>query len=181
MAGQCVSNNVQLSLPVHYGNGQFIHTFQPSGLATTQILLSPNIHPWLMISINCSRYSIAVIPPFNTRLVYGQQLFLSPTIVAFRRHVLAAMVSKWLQTIIILLEQYSTSSIIIRIHVYDKRQFKIWRLKGRQISQKFTELGKHAILISTTSSRSLRAGKISKGSGNISIMMYILCIVTCQA
>ena len=155
--------------------------FQPSGLVMTQIQWCPNIHPWLLISINCSGYSIFTTSPFNARLVYGQQISLSPAIVAFCRRILAAMVSNWMQTIIILLEQYSTSSIILRIHVYDKWQFKIWQLKGRQISQKFTELGKHAILISTTSSRSLRAGKISKGSGNISIVMYILCIVTCQA
>ena len=92
-AGQRVSNNVQWPFTVHYGDGQFIHTFQSSGLATTQIRLCPNIYPRLMISIYCYGYSINVIPPFNTWLVSGQQLFLSPAIVVFCRSVLAAMVS----------------------------------------------------------------------------------------
>ena len=34
-AGQRVSNNVQWPFVVHNGDGQFIHTFQPSGLAVT--------------------------------------------------------------------------------------------------------------------------------------------------
>ena len=66
-----------------------------------------------MINRNCSWYSIDVTPPFYTQLVDGQQLFFSPTIAAFRWHILAAMVSSWMQTIIILLKQYSPSSIMI--------------------------------------------------------------------
>ena len=38
--------------------------------------------------------------------------FSPPTIVAFRRSVLAAMVSNWMQTVIILLKQYSAGSIM---------------------------------------------------------------------
>ena len=117
MAGQCVSNNVQWPFAVHYGYGQFVHTFQPSGSSTTQMWLCPNIYPRQMISIYCCGYSINVTPPLNTRLVYGQQLFLSPTIVVFRRSVLAAMLSNWMQTIVILLKQYSAGSITTCIHV----------------------------------------------------------------
>ena len=103
-AGQRISNNVWWPFAVHYGYGQFVHMFQPSGLTATQMQLCPNIYPQLMISIYHCGYSINVIPPFYTRLLYGQQLFLSPAIVAFRQSVLAAMVSNWMQTIIILLK-----------------------------------------------------------------------------
>lgn len=65
-AGQRVSHNVQWPFTVHNDDGQFIHMFQPSGLATTQISLHSNIYPWLMISLNCCVYSIDVTPPFNT-------------------------------------------------------------------------------------------------------------------
>ena len=100
VAGQCVSNNVQWPFAVHYGYGQYVHTFQPSGLAMTQIWLCPNIYPRLMISIYCCGYDINVTPPFNARLVYGQQFFLSPTIVAFCWSVLADMVSNWMETVV---------------------------------------------------------------------------------
>ena len=70
-----------------------------------------------MISINCCGYFINVAPLFNTRLVYCQQLFLSPTILAFRWSVLAAMASNWMQIIIILLKQYSAGSITTCIRV----------------------------------------------------------------
>ena len=45
-----------------------------------------------MISIYGSRYTVNITPPLDTRLEYRQQLFLAPTIVAFRRSVLATMV-----------------------------------------------------------------------------------------
>ena len=127
-AGQHVSNNVQWPFGVHYGYGQFIHSFQPSGLMVAQIWLCPNVYPWLMISIYCCGYSINVTPPFHTRLVYDQQLYLSPAIVAFLWTVLAAMVRNWMQTIVILLKQYRAGCILTCSHVNYKWQFKVWQL-----------------------------------------------------
>ena len=43
VVGQRVSNNVQWPFAVHYGYGQFVHTFQPTGLTAIQIWLLPNI------------------------------------------------------------------------------------------------------------------------------------------
>ena len=134
-----------------------------------------------MIITYCCGYSINVTPPFHTRLVYGQQPFLSPTIVAFHRSILAAMVSNWMQTIIILLKQYSAGSITTCIRVNNEWQFKVWQWQDRRIAQKFTELVKHMILISTPSPRLFRAVNISKQSGNVSIMMYVLRIIIHQA
>ena len=134
-----------------------------------------------MISIDYYEYFINITPPFNTQLVYGQQLFLSLAIVVFCRKVLAAMVRNWMQTIIILLKQYSAGSITTCIHVNYKWQFKVWQLKDRWVAQKFTDLVKCMILISTPSPWSFRAGKISKQSGNVSIMMYVLRIIVRQA
>ena len=150
-------------------------------LSDDSIRLCPNIYPWLMISIYYCGYSIYVTPPFNTRLVYGQQLFLSPAIAAFCWSILTAIVSNWIQTIIILLKQYSAGSITTCIHVNYKWQFKIWHLQDRRIAQKFTEFVKCMILFSTPNPRSFRAGKIRKQSSNVSIMMYVLCIIICQA
>ena len=78
-----------------------------------------------MISIYCSGYSIDITPPFNTRLVYGQQFLFTPAIVAFSRRILATMVSVWMQTVVILLKQYSTGRITTCIRINDKRQFKV--------------------------------------------------------
>ena len=103
VAGQRVSNNDQWPFAVHNGYGQLVHTFQPPSLSSTQVRLRPNIHPRFMISVNCCGHTINVTTPFNTHLIYCQQFFFSPAIVAFRRSVLATMVSKWMQTIIILL------------------------------------------------------------------------------
>ena len=67
------------------------------------------------------------------------------------------------------------------IHVNYEQQFKVWQLKDRQIAQKFTELVKCTILISTLSPPSFRAGEISKQSSNLSILTYVLCIIIHQA
>ena len=134
-----------------------------------------------MINIYSYGYSIDVTPPFNTRLIYGQQFFLFPTIVAFCWRILAAMVSNWMQTIVVLLQQYSIGSIMTCICIDDKQQLKIRQLQSRRIAQKFSKLVKCAILISTPIPRSLWAGKISKQSSNISIMTYVLCIIMRQA
>ena len=48
--------------------------------------------PRFMIRIYRGRYTVYVTSPLDTRLVYRQQFFLAPTIVAFRRSVLATMV-----------------------------------------------------------------------------------------
>ena len=131
--------------------------------------------------MNCSGYSINIMPPFYTQLVYGQQFYFTPTIVAFCCCILAAMLSNWMQTIIVLLQQYSAGSIMACIRVYNKLQFTILQSQDRRIAQKFTQLVKCAILISTPILRLLRAGKISKQSGNISIVMFILRIAIGQA
>ena len=92
LMGQGISDNVQRSLPVQYSDGQFIHTFEPTCLTSTKIRLHKYMLPWFVISINGSRYTVYVTSPLDTRLVYRQQFFLAPTIVAFRRSVLATMV-----------------------------------------------------------------------------------------
>ena len=89
-------------------------------------------------------------------------IFFSPAIISYRGTILAAMVSNWMQTIVILLKQCSAGSIMIYIHVNDKWQFKTQQLQDRRIAWKFTELVKHVILISTPNPLSLRAVKISK-------------------
>ena len=86
-----------------------------------------------------------------------------------------------MQTIVILLKQYSTGSITTCIFVNYEQQFKIQQSQDRQIAQKFTELVKHMILISTPSPQPFRAVKISKWSRNVSIMVYVLCIIIRQA
>ena len=133
MAGQRVSNYIQWSLAVHNRYGQLVHTFQPPSLSSSQVQLRPNIHPRFMISVNCCGHTIDVTTPFKVRLIYRQQFFFSPTIVAFRRSVLATMVSKRMQTIAILLQQYSPGHITTCISVNHKRFFKVrqaqnWRV-----------------------------------------------------
>ena len=80
-----------------------------------------------MVSINCCGHIINVTTPFNTCLINCQQFFFSPAIVAFRRSILATMVSKWMQAIIILLQQYSPGHITTCISVNHK-----WLIKVRQ-------------------------------------------------
>ena len=80
----CVLLNKVKSRTLHNRYGQLFHTFQPPSLSSTQIRLRPNIHPWFMVSINCCGHTINVTMPFNIRLIYHQQLFFSPAIVAFR-------------------------------------------------------------------------------------------------
>ena len=133
-AGQHVSNYIQWALPVHNGYGQLIHTFQPPSLLSTQVRLHPNIHPRFMVSINCCGHTINVTMPFNTCLINRQQFFFSPAIVAFHRSVLATMVSKRMQTIIILLQQYSPSRIMTCISVNHKWLIKVRQAQNRRVT-----------------------------------------------
>ena len=110
------------------------HMFQPSSLLSTQVRLHPDIHPCFTISINHHRYTINITLPFYTRMVNCQKLFLSPTIVAFCWFVLATMVSKQMQTIAILLQQYSLGRIMIRISVNHKRLFKVRQAQNRSVT-----------------------------------------------
>ena len=86
-----------------------------------------------------------------------------------------------MQTIVILLKQYSTGSIMTCIRVNYEWQFKVRQSQDRWIAQKLMELVKHTILISTPSLRLFRVGNISKQSSNVSIMMYVLSIIIRQA
>ena len=133
-AGQRVGNYIQRALAVHNCYGQLVHTFQPPSLLSTQIRLRPNIHPRFMISVNCCGHTINVTTPFNTRLIYHQQFFFSPAIVAFRRSVLATMVSKRMQAIVILLQQYSPGHITICISVNHKRLIKVRQVQSRRVT-----------------------------------------------
>ena len=134
MAGQCVGNYIKWALLVHNRYGQLIHTFQPPSLSSTQIGLRPNILPWFMIRVNCCGHTINVTMPFYTCLINRQQLFFSPAIVAFRWSVLATMVSKRMQTIIILLQQYSPGRIMTCISVNHKRLFKVRQAPNRRVT-----------------------------------------------
>ena len=134
MAGQCVSNYIQRALAVHNRYGQLVHTFQPPSLSSTQIRLRPNIHPWLMVSINCCGHTINVTTPFNTRLIYRQQFFFSHTIIAFRWSVLTTMVSKRMQTVVILLQQYSPGRITTCISVNYKRLIEVRQAQNRWVT-----------------------------------------------
>ena len=89
---QGIGHYIQRSLPVQYSDGQFIHTFEPTCLMSTKVQLREYMLPRFMIRIHRGRYTVYVTSPLDTRLVYCQQLFLAPTIVAFRRSVLATMV-----------------------------------------------------------------------------------------
>ena len=92
LTGQGIGHYIQWSLPVKYGNGQLIHPFKPTRLTSTKVWLHKYMLPWFMISIYRGRYTVYVTSPLDTRLVYCQQLFLSPTIVAFRQSMLATMI-----------------------------------------------------------------------------------------
>ena len=134
MAGQRVSNYIQRALVVHNCYGQLVHTFQPPSLSSTQIRLRPNIHPWFMVSINCCGHTINVTMPFNICLINRQQFFFSPAIVAFRRSVLATMVSKRMQIIVILLQQYSPGLIMTCISVNHKWLIKVRQAQNRRVT-----------------------------------------------
>ena len=92
LTGQGISDNVQRSLSVQYRDGQLIHSFEPTCLTSTKIRLRKYMLPRFMVGVYRRRYTINVTPPPDTRLVYRKQFFLAPTIVAFRRSVLATMV-----------------------------------------------------------------------------------------
>ena len=92
LTGQGIGYYVQRSLPVQYSDGQLIHTFEPMRLMSTKVWLRKYMLPWFMVSINGSRYTVNITSPLDTCLEYRQQFFLTTTIVAFRRSVLAAMV-----------------------------------------------------------------------------------------
>ena len=133
-AGQHVSNYIQWALVVHNRYGQLVHTFQPPSLSSTQIRLRPNIHPPFRVSVNCCGHTINVTMPFNTSLIHCQQFFFSPAIVAFRWSVLATMVSKWIQTIAILLQQYSSGCITTCISVNHKGLFKVRQAQNQRVT-----------------------------------------------
>ena len=89
---QGIGHYIQRSLLVQYGNGQLIHTFEPTHLMSTKVRLRKYMLPRFVVGVYRRRYTINVTLPLDTRLVYRQQFFLAPTIVAFRRSVLATMV-----------------------------------------------------------------------------------------
>ena len=117
LTGQGISNNVQRSLSVQYRDGQLIHSFEPTCLTLTKVWLCKYMLPRFVVGVYRCRYTINVTPPLDACLEYRQQLFLAHTIVAFRRSILAAMVCNGVQTIIILLQQYSTSCILTHIGI----------------------------------------------------------------
>ena len=80
-----------------------------------------------MVGIYGSWYTIYVILSLDTRLEYRQQLFFTPTIVAFCQSVPATIIRNGVQTIIILLQQNCTSCILTRISINHE-----WLLKIRQ-------------------------------------------------
>ena len=91
LTGQGIGYYVQWSLPVQYSDEQLIHTFEPTHLMSTKVRLCKHMLPWFVVSINGSRYTVNITSPLDTCLEYCQQFFLAPTIVAFRRSVLATM------------------------------------------------------------------------------------------
>ena len=92
LTGQGIGHYIQRSLPVQYGDGQLLHSFEPTCLTSSKVRLHKYMLPQFMISVYHGRYTVYVTSPLDTRLVYCQQLFLAPTIVAFCRNVLATMV-----------------------------------------------------------------------------------------
>ena len=88
-----------------------------------------------MVSVYHRRYTVYVTSPLDTCLVYHQQLFLAPTIVAFRRSVLATMVRNGVQTIRIFLQQHCTSCILIRIGINYKWPLKIRQFQYKRVAQ----------------------------------------------
>ena len=68
LTGQGIGHNVQQSLSVQYGDGQLIHTFEPTHLTPTKVWLCKYMLPWFVIGIYHGRYTVYVTPPFDTRL-----------------------------------------------------------------------------------------------------------------
>ena len=92
LTGQGISDNVRRSLSVQYRDGQLIHSFEPTRLTSAKVRLHKYMLPWFVVSINGTWYTVYVTPPLDTCLENRQQFFLAPTIVVFRRSVLATMV-----------------------------------------------------------------------------------------
>ena len=132
---QGIGYYVQRSLPVQYCDGQLIHPFKPTCLTSTKIRLCKYMLPWFVVGIYGSRYTVYITSPFDTRLENCQQFFLAPTIVAFRRSILATMVRNGVQTIIILLQQNCTSCILTRISINYKWPLKIRQFQYRRVAQ----------------------------------------------
>ena len=80
---QGIGHYIQLSLLVQNRNEQLINPFKPTCLTSTKVCLHKYMQSRFLLSIYGSRYTIYVISPLDIRLVYRQQLFLAPTIVAF--------------------------------------------------------------------------------------------------
>ena len=132
---QGIGHYIQRSLSVQYGNGQLIHPFKPTCLTPTKVRLCKYMLPRFMISIYRGRYTVNVTPPLDARLEYHQQLFLAPTIVAFRRSVLATMVRNGVQTIRIFLQQHCTSCIFTCVGINYKRPLKVRQFQYRRVAQ----------------------------------------------
>ena len=87
-----------------------------------------------MVSVNGCGHTIDVTTPFNTRLINHQQFFFSPAIVVFRRSILAPMVSKRMQNVIILLQQYSPGRITTCISVNHKQLIEVRQPQNRRVT-----------------------------------------------
>ena len=111
-----------------------------------------------MISKNSSRYTINVTTPFNTSLVYSQQFFFPSTIVSFRRSVLTTMVSQRMQTVVVLLEQYSAGCITTCISINDERFIEVWQPQNWGAAQKVTKLLESMVLVTAPTPGTLRTG-----------------------
>ena len=133
--GQGIGYNVQQSLPVQYCDGQLIHPFKPTCLMSTKVWLHEYMLPWFMVGIYGCLYTVDITSPLDTHLVDCQQLFLAPTIAAFCRSVLATMVCNGVQTIIILLQQNSTSCILAHISIDYKQLLKIGQFQYKWVAQ----------------------------------------------
>ena len=68
---QYVSHNVQRPLPVHNGDGQFIHPFQPPCLPSGQERLAMKLGMGLMVSVDGAWHAFKVTAPLYTGLVNG--------------------------------------------------------------------------------------------------------------
>ena len=132
---QGISHYVQWSLPLQYCNGQLIHPLKPTHLISTKVQLHKCMLPWFMVGIYGSHYTMYVTSPLATHLQNCQQLFPAPTIVAFRRSVLATMMRNGVQTINILLQQNCTSCILTCIGINYKWLLKIRQFQYRRVAQ----------------------------------------------
>ena len=72
--------------------------------------------------------------PFNTHLIYHQQFFFSPAIVVFCRSILATMVSKRMQTIVLLLQQCTSGHIMTCISVNHKWLFEVRQAQNQRVT-----------------------------------------------